>query len=474
MRGTRLVAGFPQLPPGLIGIRADAPTGDEAARFSVADAASLTDIDPFLTVDVEEAVRMSANFPWGFDLPTVGIEGRGRAVRVVDGGVLDNTGIDTIYQLLLGLERISDERQSAGLRPSLRTRATALMDELASRGVVLLEIDSGAKPEQPGMVTKALSNVLLPVHSLSMSGFVRASETTSSYIEVMEQLLTRHAARRLRAARPDSEREDRLPDGALVGRRFDHVVYVLNTEGLMTSWGLAPTQKGELVARFLAEDASQRLALRDAIEAIEGANQAACLLARTRAGGPVLTRLFTGIYDEWDDLGRLERATMDDEDEQRRQTYDVALGDADPKGGIPPNTRPLRGWYPIGLFQPQFAPAPVGETDADTTGTPSLVPSTQCGGTPGHLGPGHWLLSRVDAARDLAPGDLVGHRFELLRPALLREAPPDSEGRLGKEIAGGIYPRGSSFEVLSVQQFGSTGIWFAEAAFGRAAATHTP
>ena len=78
---------------------------------------------------------MSANFPWGFDLPELG---RSDAeVLTIDGGVLDNTGIDTYKILLDRLELIADPNTLAKYPAELQRRAKDLLAELARRGIVI-------------------------------------------------------------------------------------------------------------------------------------------------------------------------------------------------------------------------------------------------------------------------------------------------------------------------------------------------
>src|SRR5262249_55241574 len=94
-RGSRLAVGFPPLPADLWdgvykhGVTREAP---RALNYPVS---------------LARAVRMSSNFPFGFRPLRFQVPkswDRDQRIHVVDGGVVDNTGLDTIYELLLAVE----------------------------------------------------------------------------------------------------------------------------------------------------------------------------------------------------------------------------------------------------------------------------------------------------------------------------------------------------------------------------------
>lgn len=241
LRGTRIVASFPRMPRGLLGVRSDPHVY----------ALALPDLHPQLHVQLEEAVRMSANFPWGFDVPLLGLGPQEGRIRAIDGGVLDNTGIDTFAVLLERLEYFTHVSQTGADESELARRAAALIDTLARRGVIVLEIDSGAKPEEPSVLAESLANATVPVQSLSVASAVRSSAATRDHVTRMSAVLDRRHDQIL--TDDESTGAGVRPPERLAGTRLVHVKYVLDTERIMTAWALTPTQKGQLLARFLAE-----------------------------------------------------------------------------------------------------------------------------------------------------------------------------------------------------------------------------
>jgi predicted acylesterase/phospholipase RssA len=451
--GGRVVAGVPRLPPGLL-------NPEEGGN-----AESLTDIDPRLGVDVEEAVRMSANFPWGFDLPLLGLGGERR--RVIDGGVLDNSGIDTLTTLLERLEDLARDADTGG-RPcavdteTLPCQAQALLDELARRGVVLLEIDSGAKPAPPGPFAIAFANVLLPVHALSTSSYTRAVQASLFESARMEAVLRRRGERLLavdwtkEGAPASAERLD--DDIDLIGKRLAHVVYVLDTERLMTAWALSPDEKAQLLARFLAEDARQRLELRDQLEDIEGANVARAQLLPRAKTDPTLRAFLFNLSDSVEDLLRHEREAMARATERRRRAYERLATPEDPglrgseEGGEGSAGR--EGWMYVGYFNETTGSEPVVAPDAGPD--PSTAEACETA-----VRPGRWLTSYVDVPLDTAPATLDGRTLRSTTPLHLRRARPDEAGNFDKRSSGRILPRDATVLIEELEPWNDTGFYFA-------------
>ncbi len=367
--GFRLVAGLPALPPGLLWDQGSpehmprAPDESEAAYrgrvyWSNLDdpdgpkARSVSDIDPYLAVHPAEAVRMSANFPWGFDLPALRVPmdhkdrwGVEQDVLVVDGGVLDNTGIDAVNALIVRLDHLAHSPEAP---PRLADRSRRLLARLARRGVVLLEIDSGSKPQAPGLADRALRDLLMPVSALSEAAYVRERASRVEYMSTLQRVLGENAEELVRdrlveattgelfrvqeasgakSAAAQRRRADYLSQrlgltyasfegldfGALkgfglgmvagimdqqtekkvmeeetqrarevVGARVAHVTYTANRgENIMTAWALTPAQKGELLFRFVFEHAIEREELLEDWQTLRGENQ---LLERVIAG----------------------------------------------------------------------------------------------------------------------------------------------------------------------------------------------
>ncbi|TDI41942.1 MAG: hypothetical protein E2P02_14000 [Acidobacteria bacterium] len=439
--GSRVVAGFPRLPQGLLGTLA-----------SGGHAEAITDIDPRMAVDVEEAVRMSANFPWGFDLPMVGLGPSGsRENRVIDGGVLDNSGIDTFTVLLDRLDYLSSnvEETCDPDGNDLGCSAGWLLDELARRGVVLLEIDSGAKPEPPGRISKILANVLLPVYALSISSYARSVEASQFHSGKLQRVLRRHMNHLL-----DREWESRTRDDAdgfnddinLVGKRLAHVVYVLDTEHLMTAWALSPEEKAELLARFLAEDSRQRLELRDQFEDIEGANVARAVLIGKAVNDAKLRTFLLNLSDSMNELIRREREAIARDTERRRRYYErlpeEAAKVADPTGG-----EGRRGWIFVGYYHDDSPVelADTGELKCDTA-----------------LEPYRWLLDYVDFDVGRVPQTLRDHTFKTSSSLKLHRSAPNENGEFDKRPFAGVLPRGTTLRIENIAPWQESGFYFAQ------------
>src|SRR5581483_7209437 len=65
-------------------------------------------------------------------------------VHVLDGGVVDNTGLDTVYELMAAIAYHADPKNRSN---AYQTEAARLLANLRRHGVCVLEIDAGAKPD---------------------------------------------------------------------------------------------------------------------------------------------------------------------------------------------------------------------------------------------------------------------------------------------------------------------------------------
>ena len=120
--GTRFTIGFPALPQPFFR-RDESDASQILTRFPVR---SLSDTLPLYEVPLSYAVRLSSNFPWGFRVRTLA------KTNLLDGGMVDNTGIDTVYEVF---RRLSESESGR-----------SVMAQMASKGIFILEIDSGGKP----------------------------------------------------------------------------------------------------------------------------------------------------------------------------------------------------------------------------------------------------------------------------------------------------------------------------------------
>lgn len=311
---------------------------------------------------------MSANFPWGFGLPKV--EGPDGDILLLDGGVLDNSGLDTLAVLFERMLYLA-EHATGKDTPGLHERSRRLLNAIAPRGVVVLEIDSGAKPEAPGFITRGLSELLMPVHSLNTSAFARAVSASEANIQRINGVLEAWAQRMVATNTlfwPDPDVADdhcNLAEGDtptnldVIGTRVEHVVYALDTESIITSWALTPEQKAQVIARFLNEDATQRLELKDAYEDMRGESELMRMTARSALDSPELADLFETLAWDRRHLHSLKEASVAAETQRRSQS----------RSGGPVTTKDARvdeGWALIGtVYQGvwQSSAMPFGVTE---------------------------------------------------------------------------------------------------------------
>lgn len=173
--GRRLLIGEPPIPQQLLSSWEESHPADIPTKaISRVTPISLDAISRAQHPTVGTAVRMSASFPWGMDMASVasvdGPEQPGREALtqrdlvVGDGGMVDNTGTASIMDILRGI-------QAESVR---NPHASEIMHELEERGVLVIEIDSGAKPVPArGALAKALEPLLGPADALSHADYTR-------------------------------------------------------------------------------------------------------------------------------------------------------------------------------------------------------------------------------------------------------------------------------------------------------------
>ena len=260
-QGSRLILGFPPLPPGLIhdpgplGIRTTkgpmAPTDHGDLRFGLS---------------LAEAVRLSANFPWGFEVAHLPLNFDHQRVLVLDGGIVDNSGIDSIVHLLRGLwaqeqaflDIPPQERQKKAT--SIQKRAANVMNQLRQRGVLLLQIDSGSKdidPRHLGPVSWLAARVpflFRPFQALNNAAYTNADLSTLDYDVVLARLLEPQA---INSPQP-------TPGWPPIIWRVQ--LTCNNSENVMTAWSLGPDDKAKVFVQFLIEWEHQRPRVKEALE----------------------------------------------------------------------------------------------------------------------------------------------------------------------------------------------------------------
>jgi hypothetical protein len=223
-RGTRFVVGLPAIPPRLL-------LGDVSR--------SLADLGGDYEFSAPECVRASANFPWGFEIPAVPLAGDKsdqEAVELIDGGVGDNSGLDSLAILLTGLRRMAHP-DSTGQGDA---EATKVMESLRRRGIVILEIDSSAKARASGWLGRLFEVITAPLNAMSRASQVQSEMLKKNYISELGMAL--------RA--PGTETS---PDA---GANIHLITFQCthdDDENVMTAWTLGPGDKAAVLARFLHE-----------------------------------------------------------------------------------------------------------------------------------------------------------------------------------------------------------------------------
>jgi predicted acylesterase/phospholipase RssA len=256
--GARFIVGFPPTPQ-----RLDFRTTAEIAQASVEATItrnppeSQTDLPRPIRLSLAQAVRLSANFPWG--LPVTRIE----TTHLLDGGVVDNTGLDSICEVFDRLSQ-SDEGK-------------LLLGRIAIRGVVVIEIDSGAKPASRPGNTPDSDGLREPLDALNNAAYTNADIAKERHRDRIQSLLIsarRHWILQQRESlnSPENQRKlDKLALGLptpLVHYPFQCERFQFATSAVqqqifgdpseditpvMTAWALEPEQRGRVISHFLIE-----------------------------------------------------------------------------------------------------------------------------------------------------------------------------------------------------------------------------
>ncbi|QEF97458.1 Patatin-like phospholipase [Stieleria maiorica] len=196
--GRRVIVGFPNLTRGsLVGSpHAETPSAGRADEYSPLPLCDFAN-DPVPELALARAVRLSSNFPFGFgvsmlsesslpkltihsEAPPIRGQSQRKALRLLDGGVVDNTGIDSLHAVIKSLEA------SAAAKP--RGRESRVLDLLRQRGVVFLEIDSGAKPS--GSRSGPFASATRPLSALNNAVYTNALRTSDQQQTDLERCLS--------------------------------------------------------------------------------------------------------------------------------------------------------------------------------------------------------------------------------------------------------------------------------------------
>jgi len=277
-QGTCLIAGFPPLPPKFCEV-----ADFEAPGYQPRD---ITDIDPTrqkcVELNLAEAVRLSANFPWGFPVahipvPQPAAEGRtGRPdVHLIDGGVVDNTGIDALRAAFSGLREraYGDSPQTLFLFepevPTPESLSRSIVRELSRRGVLVLEIDSGLKPEPAAWLGKVFAGIVEPISSLENGSYATAASSASDHVVLLDEYLSNpvweqlgHRVSVLRTAAGESTATGFKRIHPL--RNVRRLTITCNhQDNVITAWALSARDKAQIFLRFVVGRLKLRADLED-------------------------------------------------------------------------------------------------------------------------------------------------------------------------------------------------------------------
>lgn len=243
--GRPLVLGYPPLPESLLAenhLGAARLPPVAAERIGRVPLARLSGAD---SLPVSMAVRLSASFPFGMDAAVLEVEGQRyretvvREVHITDGGVVDNTGTGTLRGLLTGLETEADEEP----------RARELVHRLKARGVLVVEIDSGAKPLLSLGLAKALFGPALEAASaVSMAGYTNERDA----VELRRRLLRKSGYKLSWATFSYCPRQD--------------------GDEVMTAWGLGAPDMQRLASQFFTQTLTGACAERPVPRPLEDAS----------------------------------------------------------------------------------------------------------------------------------------------------------------------------------------------------------
>ncbi len=200
-------------------------------------------------ISLARAVRLSSNFPWGFRVSQLHLGQKDshapkETINTLDAGLVDNTGIDSVYYLLRSIDRVA-----ALGNPD----AAEVISQLRRRGVVFLEIDADPSSEaEDDTWPTPLDWVTKPAGALYASLFTNAKANRKFYQQALLELIfpTPEAYRQAQELCTDL---DPVKDEKLVRilnkpvRNSDWCVVALNPGGeagasaeIMLSWALGP------------------------------------------------------------------------------------------------------------------------------------------------------------------------------------------------------------------------------------------
>ena len=255
--GTRFIVGYPSLPREFF--ESQIGVDGQSTRFPMRSHADLPNPP---SVTLSQAVRLSSNFPWGFRVRRLKGDDEGdQYVNLLDGGMVDNTGMDTLHEVIRALYF---HRDDAGRE---------LLRRIGRRGVVLVEIDSGSKPLGRRLETSHAAGLFEPLSTLNNALYTNADVVKTFYADRIDQYLTQAVLEPFEQVieehpeeAPIEFREVVVDPPPLVlhyvfqSQRFlvaddllEHAENATEHQQVMTAWALGTEEKARVVSRFLFE-----------------------------------------------------------------------------------------------------------------------------------------------------------------------------------------------------------------------------
>ncbi|AGC45575.1 hypothetical protein MYSTI_04277 [Myxococcus stipitatus DSM 14675] len=432
--GARVVTGKPPLPSLMVndGKQPSAPARSTSELVASGDIA------------LADAVRASANFPWIVDLPSV-VDAKGNKEPLIDGGVFDNTGLDTFVLLLRGLT--DSERWKA--KPGAQAAIDQFFAKLERRGVLFVEIDSGAKPPSLDESSSSGGALSTPLSALSRASHAFARDMAEYQKAEIGRLLAGRKVTMLQASYDYGDVE--LSDDASPQQRE---CFAENQDEVMTAWALGPKDKGRLLGQFLWQEETVGQRIASHIKNLRGAalTEQSLLALLERGLGSSQTEPFIAKLRDPATLELAKRVTgrLASDQVALQQQATSRLYDRDAPA--------------VQVFLDTEMQRPEREVQ------PDVVEKLEDGSKAAWVFLGQYLSAGsawrtcyfckpTDARWSQPPQQFVGRTMESTVPALLRDDPPTGQPATEGRTLGALKV-GQSVTVLEVQDWNNLGfIW---------------
>ena len=446
--GARVCVGFPALPAGLL-------------RPALVPA----DVDPQLRIGLADAVRLSANFPYGFEYAVLGdgklAGARSDAVddQIIDGGVVDNTGLDTLAMIMDMLRRQASTTQGDAKAQAVAASYQHALDEMRKRGLLLVEIDAGARPSRPTWPATSFSSLSKPVEALDQAGHRNAS------------ILREHNIDHIREALDQDEAVPAVVGAVRAG--FDCA------EGgdVITAWALDHAARAQIYADFASVEDRFANGVALQLEAIGRLHDVRRLDAALgdvplegvkdpAASASELRLLYETYLEQAMGVDAIEHANARDCAARKRDALrnptELTLreGIEIARKAEAEAARALRSVASAPGEKPSPAGAAAPEAGAGQAAAPAATSSVLGWIYIGNLANGAWQTRNASWSGKAKPA--VGSVVELLGTSYVRISPPDKRGRLAP-IRIALKPH-TTLEIMETRDWADTGLVWARVA----------